>query len=309
MRPLKAQEIRGSWATLLLPINEDQGIDGARLGAEIDTLIGTAPDGIYSNGTAGEFYTQTEDEFDRVSAMLAERCEAAHVAFQIGASHTSPQTTLARVRRAAALHPGAIQVILSDWFPLTDAEAVDYLRGLSDAAAGIGLVLYNPPHAKRVLAPPVFEKLCRDVPGLVGVKVADGPASWYAQMRRHAPGLSVFVPGHHLATGFVNGAAGAYSNVACLQPTGARRWWQLMQKDVVEALRIEREITSFFALHILPFITQEGYCNAACDKLLAAIGGWSTVGTRLRWPYRSIPLEEAERLRPLARAAIPELFA
>ena len=33
------------------------------------------------------------------------------------------------------------------------------------------------------------------------------------------------------------------------------------------------------------------------------------VGTRLRWPYRWIEAEVAERLRPIARAMVPELFA
>ncbi|WP_221469121.1 hypothetical protein [Cohnella nanjingensis] len=35
------------------------------------------------------------------------------------------------------------------------------------------------------------------------------------------------------------------------------------------------------------------YCNAACDKLLGAIAEWAPIGTRLRWPYASIPQYEA----------------
>ena len=52
-----------------------------------------------------------------------------------------------------------------------------------------------------------------------------------------------------------------------------------------------------------------GYSNAALDKLLAAIGGWGPVGTRLRRPYRWIDEAEAVRLRPMARSMMPELFA
>ena len=54
-----------------------------------------------------------------------------------------------RVRRATALEPAAIQVILPDWWPLTDAEAIDFLHQAADIAAGIPLILYNPPHAVR----------------------------------------------------------------------------------------------------------------------------------------------------------------
>jgi dihydrodipicolinate synthase/N-acetylneuraminate lyase len=308
MRALTASEIAGNWATLLLPINPDESIAYDRLAAEIDALIGCGVDGIYSNGTAGEFYTQSEDEYDRVSALLAERGEAAGVPFQIGASHPCPQTSLARIRRAAALKPSAIQVILADWFPLTDDEAVDCLARMAEAAAPIGLVLYNPPHAKRVLRPETYARLKAEVPGLVGVKVADGDAAWYAAMRQHAAGLSVFVPGHHLATGVRQGAAGSYSNVACLSPAGAQRWYAMMHTDPEAALALEGRIRVFMDKRIVPFITRAGYANQAVDKLLAAIGGWADIGTRLRWPYRWIPEAEVLHLRPAARGLLPELF-
>jgi 4-hydroxy-tetrahydrodipicolinate synthase len=206
------------------------------------------------------------------------------------------------------LHPGAIQVILPDWSPVTDDEIIAYLSRVCEAANGIGIVLYNPPHAKRVLPMPVYARLHRAVPGLVGVKVCDGTSSWYGQMREFASEISVFVSGHHLATGFQQGAAGAYSNVACLHPAGAQRWWQLMHDDLTAALELERRIVAFFLRHIIPYITEQGYVNSGCDKLLAAIGDWADVGTRLRWPYRSIPQEDALRLRPIARQMLPELF-
>jgi len=38
MEPLNAAEIRGNWATLLLPVNNEDGIDYKELENEIDTL-------------------------------------------------------------------------------------------------------------------------------------------------------------------------------------------------------------------------------------------------------------------------------
>lgn len=308
MKPLSAHEIVGNWATLLLPINADESIDFARLADEVDALIASRPNGIYSNGTSCEFYAQTEDEFDRVSALLAERCERAGVPFQIGASHMSAQISLGRIRRAAALHPSAIQVILPDWHPLVDDEVVTFLSRIAEAADPIGLVLYNPPRAKRVLEPVVYERLRREVPGLVGIKVVARGADWYAEMRRYAVGLSIFVPGHWLASGIAQGAQGAYSNVACLQPAGAQRWYEQIIADPPAALQLEQRIQAFMTQHIEPLITQRGYSNQAVDKLLAAIGAWADIGTRMRWPYRSIPGDEVERLRPIARVMLPELF-
>ncbi|GAA2839284.1 hypothetical protein GCM10020220_030280 [Nonomuraea rubra] len=66
---------------------------------------------IYAHGTAGEFHALEEDEFDQVNTLLAERCKAAGLQFQIGGLHPAVAVMLGRVRRAAALEPGTIQMI------------------------------------------------------------------------------------------------------------------------------------------------------------------------------------------------------
>lgn len=309
MKPLTSQQIRGNWATLLSAWNADDSLDLGRMAVEIDTLIGMQVDGIYSNGTAGEFHTQTEAEFDRISECLAEKCHAAGMPFQIGVSHMSAQLSRERLRRTVPLAPGAVQVILPDWFPVSEDEAVVFLEGMVDAAAGIGLVLYNPPHAKRILNPEQIGRLAERVPGLVGLKTAGGDDAWYASMRQHLAQLSVFVPGHLLASGVRRGAHGAYSNVACLNPAAAQRWSSLMQTDMTAALEVEQRLRRFMDGYIAPLITDQRYCNAACDRFMAVLGGWADVGQRMRWPYRSIPFAEAERIRPAARTLIPEFFA
>lgn len=307
MTPLLSTQIRGTWGTILLPINADDTIDYGRLDAEIVTLTAAGLNGIYSNGTAGEFHTQTEEEFDRISHVVAYRAEERGMPFQLGACHPIAQVAIERIRRARQLHPGAIQVILPDWLPVGEEEAVAFLERMAEAAAPVGLVLYNPPHAKRVLTVAQIAKLRAAVPALVGVKIGDGPASWYATVRRHLADLSVFVPGHHLATGMLAGAHGSYSNIACLHPAGAARWNRLIRTEPMRALDTERRLLAFFQEHLAP-LAARGFSGAALDKLLCVLGEWTDVGLRLRWPYLSIPGEVAEQLRPRVRAAVPEFF-
>ncbi len=308
MKPLAPDQIRGNWATLLSAWDANDSLDLGRVAAEVDVLIAMRVDGIYSNGTAGEFHAQTEAEFDRISQCLAEKCNAAGMPFQIGVGHMSAQISRERLRRAVPLAPGAVQVILPDWFPVTDAEAAAFLEQMAEAAGGIGLVLYNPPHAKRVLSPEQVGRLADRVPALVGWKTAGGDDAWYAAMRRHVPRLSVFVPGHLLASGVRRGARGAYSNVACLNPRAAQRWTDQMQCDMPGALEVEQRLRRFMDEYIGPFITEQGYCNAACDRFMALLGGWADVGERMRWPYRSIPAAEAARIRPAAEMLVPEFM-
>jgi dihydrodipicolinate synthase/N-acetylneuraminate lyase len=308
MKPLQAAAIKGNWGTLLLPVNKDDSINYNNLEAEIDTLIAMDMNGIYSNGTAGEFYNQTEEEFDTINNILAAKCEAAGMPFQIGACHTSPVMARERVKRAAALQPGAIQVILPDWSMPSMLEVINYLEVLSEVAGPVGLVLYNPPHAKKRLSPEEFYQLKEAGINLVGCKVGGGDAAWYAAMKKWAADISVFVPGHHLATGISLGAHGAYSNVACLHPAAAQQWYELMSTDLPRALNLEKWIQLFMSQHIQPYISTKGYTNQAADKLLAAIGGWANVGTRLRWPYLGIDESEVTKLRAIAQEMLSEFF-
>ena len=229
--------------------------------------------------------------------------------FVIGACQPDPRIALDRVRRAAALAPSGIQLILPDWWPLTDPEAVDFLNMAAEAAGNVPLILYNPPHAKRVLKPAELAAILTQVPQVVGVKLGDGDDQWYSEARRLLDDWALYVPGHHLATGVRHGvAAGAFSNVACLSPSGAQRWTEMMLTDIEAALDIERRLCRFMDEHIVPFRRDHGYSNAALDKLLAAIGNWAPVGTRLRRPYRWIEQEAALPLRELAHSMVPEIM-
>jgi 4-hydroxy-tetrahydrodipicolinate synthase len=127
-------------------------------------------------------------------------------------------------------------------------------------------------------------------------------------MRQHLARLSVFVPGHLLASGVQRGARGAYSNVACLNPAAAQRWTDQMRTDMAGAQELEQRLRRFMDGYIAPFITEQRYCNAACDRFMALLGGWADVGERMRWPYRSIPVAEVVRVRPAAQELIPEFI-
>jgi len=305
---LTAKELRGNWGTVLLPVNADDSFDYGRLSAEIDCLIAAKLDGIYTNGTAGELHNQTEEEFDKIQSIVADKCHNSGMLFQIGASHPSPVISLKRIERTVALKPDAFQVILPDWIMANSDEQIIFLKRVVEAARNIPIILYNPPHAKRVLTPDDYGNLIKQIPQLIGIKVADGDKQWYEAMRLYSTQIAIFIPGHFLATGIkYKVASGAYSNIACLSPSGSQRWWQLMQSDLDKAMLIQDSILEFFKKCILPY-KEAGYSNPALDKFLAAVGGWSDIGTRLRWPYKWIPDKDVLPARKKARKYLPEFF-
>lgn len=308
MDQLTAGNLKGTWCALLLPIQADNSIDYGCLENELDTLCSAGVSGIYSNGTAGEFFNQTESEFDRISLMLSEKCHKSQIPFQIGASHMSPLISLERIRRSASLSPGGFQIILPDWIATNQHERLTFLEGIASEAAPVPIILYHVGHAKTILTPTDFLWVARAVPALIGIKVGGGSADWYSEMRAANSGLAVFVPGHKLATGVKEGvASGSYSNMACINPLAANHWYGQMQTDLTAALEVESRISQFFEQCIFPF-HYAGYSDMALDKFLAAVGGWADIGTRVRWPYQSVDQKEIEPVRKIGRDLIPEFF-
>ena len=192
MNPLSSVDIYGNWATIFLPIEADERINFEKLGHQIDLLISMKLNGIYSNGTAAEFYNQTEEEFDKINFLLAEKCNAVNQRFQIGCNHSSPKLSLERVRRSVELKPGAIQIVLPDWFPPSFNEILHFLEMIAKAADHVPLILYNPPHAKVRLLPKDYHRIKEIGLPLAGCKTAGGDEAWYAEMKM-IPDFSVFV--------------------------------------------------------------------------------------------------------------------
>ncbi|MEZ8694202.1 dihydrodipicolinate synthase family protein [Vibrio splendidus] len=295
--------ITGNWATLLLPI-ENGNINFAALAEQIDYFIEAKVDGIYSNGTAGEFYTQSKEEYKKISQLLAKKCQSTNTPFQIGASHCHPQEQLERIKFAATLKPTAIQVILPDWFPCSTQVALTFLKEADKVSDNVPIVLYNPPHAKVNLTAEQLKTVFDEVNGLVGFKLPRLTAE--IEATGLAKKASIFVAGHFLATDAYKGAKGAYSNVCCLGPKAAQQWTNDCLALKPEALELEKRIQEFMDTEIAPYITEAGYSNAAVDKLMAAMGDWNTLSTEMRFPYPSIPTTDVAKKVRSRDQTIPE---
>lgn len=293
----------------MLPVTPADTVDFTVLDEELEILCAGSLAGIYSNGTACEFHDQTEDEFDRLSEMVAFRARRAGKPFQIGVSNTNPRLARERLARIVSLAPDGVQITLPDWWPPSREERRRFVEGMAEVAGDVPLILYNPPHAKVILDLEEIAALRAAAPSLVGVKVLGGnDADWYDARRRLLPDFSVFVAGTRVAFGRPLGADGSYSNLACLSPEGAVRHWKMIESDPEAARNLEARFNAFLRDHLLPLATDRGLSNAALDKAMAAAGGWGPLGPRLLWPYEGATDDEVAALSRAARSQMPELF-
>ncbi len=309
MEPFIKKQLKGIWGTLQIPFDENDRIDFACLADEIDFLTSTTLHGVYSNGTAAEFYNQTEAEYDKINELMAAKCHAKQVPFQIGACHMSPIISLERIARAKSLKPAAFQIILPDWLIVNPEEQVRFLLKIAEISSPIPIVLYHPGHAKTKLTSSAILELSLHIKQLIGVKIGRIDPQSDEHIRKLSESVAVFTPGHHLASGMKAGmSVGSYSNVACIDPDAARKWYDIIREDIEEGLRIENRILAFFDRHIIPF-ARMGYCDAALDKLLKAVGGRHPIGTKVRWPYQSFDEDQVARIRTAAKRELPDFFA
>ncbi|OED41354.1 dihydrodipicolinate synthase family protein [Chromatiales bacterium (ex Bugula neritina AB1)] len=298
----------GIWGAVLLPINKSNSIDWTALEDELAILCQGPLDGIYSNGTAGEFHNQTAEEYIKLTELVASTATALNKPFQLGISHSNPRVTRQRLLHAIAFKPDGIQFTLPDWWVLSATERLDYMADLHRIAADTALVLYNPPHAKQRLTLKEIAELRTVAPSLIGAKLPGGDETWYQEHHSRLPDFSVFVPGHRVAFGRPLGASGSYSNVACLSPAGAVRHWQQINTDLPAAVALEYRINRFMRDSVLALAARKNLSNTALDKLLAAIGNWGPVTEQCLWPYRSADTDDVKQLSRIARKLLPEMF-
>ncbi|HTG55745.1 MAG TPA: hypothetical protein VL943_05735, partial [Niabella sp.] len=69
----------------------------------------------------------------------------------------------------------------------------------------------------------------------------------------------------------------------------------------------QNAIRMFFDACIVPY-AKKGFSNPALDKLLAAVGDWAPVGTRLKWPYQWIQETDVPDVRKGAHQHLPRWF-
>ncbi|MCJ8323670.1 MAG: dihydrodipicolinate synthase family protein [Rhizobiales bacterium] len=299
---------KGIWGSVLLPIDNSGSINWQDFEEQVEILCASNLAGIYTNGTAGEFYNQTEAEFEKVTGIVAEAAKKQGKPFQIGVSNSNPRIARNRFAQVAALSPDAVQITLPDWWPPSWAEIERFVDGMQEVAGQTPIILYNPPHAKVRLDLHQIDVLQKRIPNLVGVKLAAGDKCWYSDLQNLHPNLSVFVPGHKVAFGRPLGADGSYSNVACISPEGATRHWQMIETDLDAAIELEARINEFFEQYVFPLARTKTLSDPALDKLLAAIGQWGPIGPRLLWPYDGASIDDVQTLASAVRRALPELF-
>jgi 4-hydroxy-tetrahydrodipicolinate synthase len=164
--------IRGLLVPNITPTDAKGRLDEDCLRHYLDWIIGTGIDGLYPNGSTGEFLRFTPEERRRVMGLVVEHT-AGRVPVLAGAAEANVQETIATCNAYGELGVRAVAVVAPFYYRLSPEGVYEYFRAIADEVR-IDLTLYNIPLFASPIDVETVRRLAIDCPRVVGIKDSSG---------------------------------------------------------------------------------------------------------------------------------------
>ena len=311
-----ARRLRGLFPPLVLPLSKEATIDFRSLERQVDYLLAGGANGLWVNGTTGDFFALTDQEGAAVLQAVVKQVNGrVPVIAQIG------DTVTRRVigKGQLALEAGAdyLAVVLPYYLDYSQEELKAHYRAVS-RALNRPLILYQLPQMCKVsLTVPTVIELAREGT-LIGIKDSSGNQEFYRLLietaREEAVTLRCFVGGGMLMdVSLLAGGSGLMCAVANLAPTicaqlyghaQAGEWEQVrdLQSQIIRlnrALRLPDRANWAPTVAIYKWLLRElGVIE--CDAVFAPLQPLSTA-EQAQLRKRALPLLQELTAGPPAR--------
>ncbi|MFT3960351.1 dihydrodipicolinate synthase family protein [Propionivibrio sp.] len=184
--------------------------------------------GIFCNGTNGEFFVlNTEEKLRVTQTCVDEAAGKVPVVAHIGENSTA--TTIRLGQDVAAMGVDAVSVITPSFVPLRQHELIYHYTAIADAVP-VPVFLYNiPARTGNTIEPATAAALARH-PNIVGIKDSAGSyesLKGFLDAVRDIPDFDVLSGPDHLAhQGFLEGCSACISGLANVCPEGVSLIWK-----------------------------------------------------------------------------------
>lgn len=310
---LTARNLKGPWAGVTLPWNEDYSFDEASFRENLRRLCSFDVPGIYTTGSTGEFYVLDLPEFRHMVDVFMEVVGPTGKPTQVGCCADDTRETIRLAEYAAGKGADGLQIVLPYWMELTDKEVTKFFKDIYTAVPETPLIHYNIPRAKRFLLGADYRRLLDAAPTLIGVKFTFA-GSHFGSLQTSlqlTPELSYFVGENLLVSAMMLGAQGSYSSIVCTNPAFMLQMHRLADDgDWEPAMQMQRRLDAFF--HDLGAKMEEldlGGMDPVADKGLAAASGLFVGHQRTRPPYIGWSDEGVRAIRGWMIDKYPEFIA
>jgi len=305
--PLTTETLKGMWAGLPVPWTTQDEIDEGSLRENVRRICRAGAHGVYTHGTTGEFYAQTEEEWKRVVRATVEECRSEAKPCQIGCTALWTNEVIRRVSFAQRMGADGVQIAFPFWLELTDDQAVRFLRDVAGAVPEMPFILYNTTRSKKPLTVDLLRRSLDVGIPIVGCKGVRSKQE-LQEFLKVGPKLKFFVGEYELASHWSPGARGCYSSFVYACPRFMLRYFDLCEQGRTEAQDIEEGLKRFIAEYVMPLI-QRGMYDTALDRCFAAMTGFLT-GNLLqsRQPYDAATQKDVKECYEWCFNNLPEFI-
>lgn len=186
--------LRGIIVPIITPINSDEKINEKRLREHVEFVLEGGVSGILAFGSNGEFYmTEDEDQETVLRIILDQTRERVPVYMGIGAISTKKCIRIAEM--AKTIGADAITVLQPMFLKPTEKELFLHFKSIADSVAEMPMLLYNNPgRVGYTIGANLVERLCHEVPNIVGMKDSSGDMTLTSEFirRNRDVGFCVF---------------------------------------------------------------------------------------------------------------------
>jgi 4-hydroxy-tetrahydrodipicolinate synthase len=285
--------VRGIWSPMPTPFDSDGEVDYKRLGMLTDHLIEGGVDGLFPNGTTGEFALLTREERRKVVEAVTDRA-GSRVPVLAGVCDPSPRNVISFARDAADAGADGIVATPPYYYRLDDEGLYTHFKMVHESTS-LPLVLYNIPEWTHNFVPVSVVSRLADEKVIVGMKYTEyNFLNLVRFIEAVGDRISVLTGSDAMTLPCLEaGGEGAVISVSNVLPREASSIFDLFEEGKLKEAREVQE-------SILPAIEAVGlgYFPAGLKEAMKAVG--FPVGD-VRPPQTPLTESEAARVRSLLR--------
>jgi 4-hydroxy-tetrahydrodipicolinate synthase len=167
-----SNRISGILTPNITPVDNAGRVDEDRLRGYVDWLIDRGVDGLYPNGSTGEFVRFTADERRRIVQVVVDQT-AGRVPILAGAAEANVKVTIEACDTYGAMGVRAVAIVAPFYYRLSSEGVYAYFREIADAVS-VDVTLYNIPMFASPIEVDTVIRLASECPRVVGIKDSSG---------------------------------------------------------------------------------------------------------------------------------------
>lgn len=244
------ERISGILTPNLTPVDGLGRVDEDRLRGYVDWLIEHGVDGLYPNGSTGEFVRFTAEERRRIVSIVVDQVRG-RVPVLAGAAEANARETISACNAYGAMGVRAVAIVAPYYYRLSPEGVYAYFREIADTVS-VDVTLYNIPLFASPIDVDTVRRLAFDCPRVIGIKDSSGDLPnmmrMIAAIRPQRPDFS-FLTGWDaaLVPMLIAGADGGTNATSGVVPELTKAIYEAVQeKRIDDAMHLQYQLLPLF---------------------------------------------------------------